>query len=181
MMLRRLICAVVLPGMIVPTGLAHASETVRYGYDAQGRLAVADSRTSDGKGYAAGYGFDRAANRITYQNAKVVRVGELPPDASLAVGEGMISPDKGFRFTLQYDGNLVLYAGPTQPVWATHSYQPANASLVMQGDGNLVLYSNGQGVWHTNTWGHPGARLHVQNDGNLVVYDVNGIALWSRF
>jgi len=44
-------------------------------------------------------------------------------------------------------------------------------TLIMQGDGNLVLYNTaGQPLWHTNTWGFPGAYLIFQGDGNVVIY-----------
>jgi hypothetical protein len=53
-------------------------------------------------------------------------------------------------------------------------------SAVMQGDGNFVLYApGGLAVWDTGTWGHPGAFLVVQDDGNVVVYDPQGTALWA--
>lgn len=51
--------------------------------------------------------------------------------------------------------------------------------LVMQSDGNLVLYVVGQRpLWDTSTWGHPGAYAVMQSDGNLVVYGTGG-ALWA--
>jgi len=43
--------------------------------------------------------------------------------------------------------------------------------LVMQGDGNLVLYTQSRALWNSRTDGHPGARAIMQSDGNLVVYD----------
>ena len=51
--------------------------------------------------------------------------------------------------------------------------------LVMQTDGNLVLYDSviGNSLWHTNTYGHPGATATMQTDGNFVVYH-NGTPLW---
>ncbi|MDH6139168.1 hypothetical protein P3T35_001168 [Kitasatospora sp. GP30] len=44
--------------------------------------------------------------------------------------------------------------------------------LVMQADGNLVLYSlkTGAPVWSSKTNGNPGAWATMQSDGNLVVY-----------
>jgi hypothetical protein len=51
-------------------------------------------------------------------------------------------------------------------------------SLVMQGDGNLVLYGPSGALWHTNTHGHAGATAVFQGDGNLVVYGVWGQPLW---
>jgi subtilisin family serine protease len=44
-------------------------------------------------------------------------------------------------------------------------------TLIMQDDGNLVLYDTaGQPLWHTNTWGYPGAYAIFQDDGNFVIY-----------
>lgn len=42
--------------------------------------------------------------------------------------------------------------------------------LVMQGDGNLVLYSSIGALWSSRTAGYPGAFAVLQADGNLVVY-----------
>jgi hypothetical protein len=49
--------------------------------------------------------------------------------------------------------------------------------LVMQGDGNLVLYEGGKALWYTGTQGN-GVSAVMQADGNLVVYRA-GVALWS--
>ncbi|MGW4384378.1 hypothetical protein [Kitasatospora sp. NPDC004531] len=62
-----------------------------------------------------------------------------------------------------------------------------DATLVMQGDGNLVLYLVTSGgtrvgvIWSSGTWGHPGAYAYMQPDGNLVVYKQGSTtdALWS--
>ncbi|MFP3505670.1 protease pro-enzyme activation domain-containing protein [Burkholderia sp. SIMBA_062] len=55
-----------------------------------------------------------------------------------------------------------------------------NHQLLMQGDGNLVLYNttNGAAVWNSGTYGNVGAYAVFQNDGNFVVYSANGAALW---
>jgi hypothetical protein len=34
-------------------------------------------------------------------------------------------------------------------------------------------------VWASNTDGNPGARLVVQDDGNVVIYRTDGIARWA--
>jgi len=56
-------------------------------------------------------------------------------------------------------------------------------TLVMQGDGNLVLYTTDTGkvVWSSNTWNTPTLVTHaiMQNDGNFVCYDANGKEYWS--
>ncbi|WP_326588058.1 FG-GAP-like repeat-containing protein [Streptomyces sp. NBC_01294] len=56
-----------------------------------------------------------------------------------------------------------------------------SSKLVMQADGNLVLYTkDGKPLWATGTGNNPGARARMQSDGNLVVYAANGTtALWS--
>lgn len=161
--------------------VAAPAEITRYGYDALGRVVVTDVRRPDGTGYAAGYGHDKAGNRTAFQNANVTRLSSLPSGSNLAVGDGIVSASGNYRFTLQYDGNLVLYAGPQQPLWATMSFRPANAFLAMQQDGNLVLYSGSTAVWASHTEGNPGAWFVVQDDGNIVVYSRDGRGLWSRF
>lgn len=51
--------------------------------------------------------------------------------------------------------------------------------LVVQGDGNVVLYSDrGAALWSTGT-SQPGSVLAFQTDGNLVVYGPRGQALWE--
>lgn len=52
--------------------------------------------------------------------------------------------------------------------------------LIMQGDGNLVLYqlSPRRALWATNTSGG-GNWAVLQTDGNLVVYTAGGKALWG--
>jgi len=56
--------------------------------------------------------------------------------------------------------------------------------LVMQGDGNLVLYQGLPGqsmtaLWSTGTWGTSGNTAVMQTDGNFVLYDSTNGALWS--
>lgn len=52
--------------------------------------------------------------------------------------------------------------------------------LVMQGDGNLVLYYYNVGLWSTVTAGNPSInRAIMQGDGNFVLYDTNNVGRWS--
>jgi hypothetical protein len=54
--------------------------------------------------------------------------------------------------------------------------------LIMQTDGNLVLYYESQSdpLWNSDTEGNPGAYAIMQTDGNLVVYPGGGgSALWN--
>lgn len=61
-------------------------------------------------------------------------------------------------------------------IWETDVWRwgTAIAKCVMQGDGNLVLYSkSGKALWSTGTQGHPGAMLRIQDGGNIYVRDDN--------
>lgn len=53
------------------------------------------------------------------------------------------------------------------------------SQLLMQGDGNLVVYLNGKPVWASNTAGSVAIQTVMQGDGNLVIYGAGGKALWS--
>lgn len=52
-------------------------------------------------------------------------------------------------------------------------------TLVMQGDGNLVLYVRGGGARWVSGTNKAGATAWMQSDGNLVIYSPSGGALWS--
>jgi hypothetical protein len=51
--------------------------------------------------------------------------------------------------------------------------------FIMQGDGNLVLYKNGQPLWGSGTNGKGGDRVIMQEDGNLVIYKSDGNPVWA--
>jgi len=53
-----------------------------------------------------------------------------------------------------------------------------NNTLVLQGDGNLVLYDGFRALWSTNTSGSKATRLTLQADGNLVLYTAAGTPVW---
>jgi len=56
-----------------------------------------------------------------------------------------------------------------------------NYELIMQGDGNLVLYrSDGFPLWDSGTYGTDADRLYVQPDGNVVLYGPDGQVHWHR-
>jgi len=53
--------------------------------------------------------------------------------------------------------------------------------LVMQKDGNLVLYANGAPIWDTDTraTANFGSTLVMQADNNLVIYRPDGTPIWD--
>jgi hypothetical protein len=101
----------------------------------------------------------------------------------LVPGSSLTSPNGLFTFTLQMDGNIVLY-GPSPynfVLWATDTAGHFNVwDSVMQNDGNFVAYNAfGAPYFATNTNGHSGAYLIVQDDANVVIYDSKNTAIWS--
>jgi hypothetical protein len=105
--------------------------------------------------------------------------GRMNPGRILPTGGSVTSCDGRFTFTIQTDGNLVLYKNGVGAIWATHLYGSDHV-LEMQTDGNLVIYNSArQPRWSTHTWGRNGALLRVQDDGNVVIYSHQGQVLWS--
>ena len=51
--------------------------------------------------------------------------------------------------------------------------------LTIQSDGNLVYYKKKKPLWYSGTNGNWGAVLIMQSDGNLVIYTTNMKAIWS--
>jgi hypothetical protein len=108
------------------------------------------------------------------------------------------------HLSLQYDGNLVIYSQAGTPLWTTGSGHNPNYlsyvnttlhpgkilrgqwlqtadrryKMILQNDGNLVLYSPQRAIWATHTDGSSAAYLAMQTDGNLVLYDQNDHPLW---
>jgi len=105
-------------------------------------------------------------------------------------------------------GGDYLYGGTQLNIGQSIRSAQGKYSLVMQADGNLVMYRNdgtvryrlGSTGWfaamqtdgnfveysgmmapvfNTETSGHPGALLHIQDDGNLVVYSKTFAPLWN--
>jgi hypothetical protein len=119
--------------------------------------------------------------------------------ANRALWNTQTGGNAGAVLNLQDDGNLVLYAPGGRPIWytgtsatglvngaslsgATSQYiQSPNRQyrLVMQGDGNLVVYRGSEAQWATWTNGGSDRRLVMQSDGNLVIYDATNRALWN--
>jgi putative Ig domain-containing protein/carbohydrate binding protein with CBM6 domain/glycosyl hydrolase family 95 len=68
-----------------------------------------------------------------------------------------------------------------QELTANQSLASCNGdyTLIMQGDGNLVLYQGSTALWASNTAGTAADEAIMQGDGNFVVYTSSGTALWA--
>jgi hypothetical protein len=52
-------------------------------------------------------------------------------------------------------------------------------TLIMQGDGNLVLYQGGTALWASGTVGSGADEAIMQGDGNFVLYTSSGTPVWA--
>jgi hypothetical protein len=64
-------------------------------------------------------------------------------------------------------------------IWASGTNGSTVTQAVMQGDGALALIGPAGVVWDSRTAGNAGARLVLQDDGNAVVYAIDGRPIWS--
>jgi hypothetical protein len=96
-------------------------------------------------------------------------------------GAGVPSDNGWFRLVYQPDGNLVLIdtrSGAT--VWAANTGGTVPGQVIMQTDGNLIVYdAAGAARWTSNTSGNPNAYFLVQNDGNFVIHRADGQPVWG--
>jgi nucleoid-associated protein YgaU len=63
-------------------------------------------------------------------------------------------------------------------VWSTETNGQPVVRAEVQEDGNFVLYTEDKPVWHSDTKGAKDVRLILQDDRNLVLYGFDGPA-WS--
>jgi hypothetical protein len=63
-------------------------------------------------------------------------------------------------------------------LWSSETGGNPGSYAVMQGEGNLVVYDGGTATWNSSTWGFSGAYLALQNEGNLVIYQ-DGHPVWD--
>jgi len=102
----------------------------------------------------------------------------LVPGAQVGRGQVVQSPSGAFSAHLRADTGEFVVSGPHSFIW--RSRVPGGDALVMQRDGNLVVYGNGRALWSTRTAGAQAGTLVMQDDGNLVVYR-GGRAVWSSY
>lgn len=124
-----------------------------------------------------------------------------------ALWNSVTDGNPGAHLAMQTDGNVAILGLAGAVLWATHTLHDTNHlnyvlstgvggiarlypgqsiyttdlrfRLVLQSDGNLVLYSPTQALWSTGTDGKQTAFLALQPDGNLVLYDRSARPLWA--
>ncbi|MBF0142542.1 MAG: hypothetical protein HQL57_02835 [Magnetococcales bacterium] len=94
----------------------------------------------------------------------------MAPGAILGKDQALFDANNGYMATFQTDGNFVLYdLRMKRAVWASNTVGKGGDRLVMQADGNLVIYAGTTAVWASNTAGKKGAYLKLGTDGNMAL------------
>ena len=155
--------------------------TVVYGPTNQAlwQTATSGARAVLGLDTDGGLVLDAAAGR-TWRNGA--------PGTDLAVPTTVLYPnqylhsaDRQYTAVQQTDGNFVVY-GYGRAVWSSATGGSGSSRLVVQSDGNVVVYSpSNVPLWNSRTFGAgSGVALIMQNDGNLVLYAAGRPVWWTR-
>lgn len=115
---------------------------------------------------------------------------QYEPGESSEVDFNLISPagasNGPFRLAIQppgsSGGNIMVYNAAGDVLWTPGIVTSNPDYLIMQSDGNLVLY-DGWGrtpLWNSGTGGQgSGSYLVMQSDGNLVLFNSSGTPTWQ--
>ena len=89
------------------------------------------------------------------------------PGGKLLPGQSLLSPNGQYKFSV--NNGQVTMTGPGVN-WKGGTAGDEVGCLVLQSDGNLVLYdSNNHPLWSSGTQGNA-SFLVIQDDGNAVIY-----------
>ena len=103
-------------------------------------------------------------------------------DVTLSAGTVRTSCDGRYSLTMQVDGNLVLYNELGTATWATMTFGTGNRAAFQADGNLVVYDASGVARWASNTYGNPNSKIILQNDGNLVIYrEIGGFdfARWA--
>jgi hypothetical protein len=103
-----------------------------------------------------------------------------PGQGLLRGGRVLTSASGAYTLVLQAaDGNLVLYHNGVGAIWASGARDDDWLTGQIDGN-LVLYRSNGAALWASNTAGQGAGTLVVQNDGNAVLYrDRDGVAVWA--
>ncbi|MGI9645451.1 MAG: GH25 family lysozyme [Ilumatobacteraceae bacterium] len=99
----------------------------------------------------------------------------LASGQGLGRGRALSSGDGRLRLVHLDNGEVVLQ----RVLWSTGTAESDTSSIVMQRDGNLVLYSSDLAtpLWNSGTHGNAGAELRVEG-GQPVIVAADGRKIW---
>jgi hypothetical protein len=104
-----------------------------------------------------------------------------PTDCLGTADAGPILTSRYQELVWEADGHLVFYDATHAFIWKAGNLTPGD-NLCFQGDGNLVIYSNGTAVWASGTddahhGGKGGVSLAIIEPCQFVILDASGSAL----
>ena len=106
--------------------------------------------------------------------------GGMASGFSLARGQGIWACNGTSHLEHQDDGNVVLYQiNPAGVLWHSDTAGTESVILILQGDGNLVLYGHSNAVlWHAETPDHDGAVGVLDDNCNFALFD-GATPIWA--
>jgi surface antigen len=124
-----------------------------------------------------------AVGSIAALSFGVAEVGAAAGSSLLVTGESLRAGESivspNGQFRLVMQGDgNLVLYTSARAMWSTATAGSGATRAVLQGDGNLVLYSSTRAVWSSVTAGKPVKVLVVQDDGNVVLYG-GSTAYWS--
>ena len=104
----------------------------------------------------------------------------LLPDAVVLAGALVWNTASGYSVAFTRTGNLELKDRFGTILWESGTGGQNGHSLIMQADGNLVIYDASwrKALWATSTEGNPGASLVLLDGGKLAIVSADDERLW---
>ena len=90
-----------------------------------------------------------------------------------------ITSQNGAYKVILQDDGNLVLYARDRAVWSTGTNGQNVVRAEVQTDGNFVLYTPDKPVWHSDTRGKKDVRLVIQDDRNLVLYAKDNKAVWS--
>jgi nucleoid-associated protein YgaU len=91
---------------------------------------------------------------------------------------GKLTSSNGAYEVVLQDDGNLVLYAAETAVWSTETNGQNVVRAEVQEDGNFVLYTPDKPVWHSDTKGAKDVRLILQDDRNLVLYGFDGVA-WA--
>jgi Trypsin len=99
-------------------------------------------------------------------------------NSCLAAGKRIYSKKGCFYLKLERDGSLKIYrVADNKVIWSTEANDAKKACMLY--DGNFGLFNGNALKWESKTSGNHGAYIVMQSDGNLVIYKEDSTILWA--
>ena len=121
------------------------------------------------------------------QSRNMLKDSHHEHEKTLKSGQYIKAPGRDLYLFMQEDGNLCFYPNlqkiSSSCIWSSATFNKGRGPyrLIMQDDGNLVIYdADNKATWATGTHGKgSGCHFYCQEDGNLVIYDNQKRPIWA--